>query len=438
MQSPCRTDKQQRDQRILDLLRRLVRINTEHTAPEPGAPYGKGCAAALDLALAECERRGFAVTRLDQRIGWAEVGKKGPLAAFPVHLDVVPASGGKGWSHGPYAAEVLDGVLFGRGCMDNKAGAAVMIELIDALAQEFGADGRELPCRLRIIFGTDEETGMADMAAYVAAGCEQPTLGFVPDAAFPAVRGEKARLHLVCACESLDGCDDLRFIGGTAANVVPDSARAELPCGRVLEASGRPAHGSTPEKGENAIAKLVAQLVAEGVGGAGLAALDELLCRDLHGAAAGIDVPDKTFGHTSLNLGVLNIEGGRARVELDVRFGLGIDTGEVVSRLGKALGDAWSVEVAMAKPVHLVPEDDPCLQALLAAYRRVTDDAEPSSVMAGGTYASYLPALVAFGPKLPGTHTGAHGIDEHVSLANISRATDVYEEALRAIVALAE
>ena len=42
---------------------------------------------------------------------------------------------------------------------------------------------------------------MADLAAYVAAGCEQPTLGFVPDAAFPAVRGEKARLHLVCACD---------------------------------------------------------------------------------------------------------------------------------------------------------------------------------------------------------------------------------------------
>ena len=242
----------------------------------------------------------------------------------------------------------------------------------------------------------------------------------------------------MCACDLLDGCDDLRFIGGTAANVVPDSARAELACGRVLEASGRPAHGSTPEKGENAIAKLVTRLVAEGVGGVGLAALDRLLCRDLHGTAARIDVPDDTFGHTSLNLGVLNIEGGRARMELDVRFGLGIDAEEVVSRLGKALGDAWSVEVAMAKPAHLVPEDDPCLQALLAAYRRVADDAEPPSVMAGGTYASYLPALVAFGPKLPGTHTGAHGIDEHVSLANISRATDVYEEALRASVALAE
>ena len=56
--------------------------------------------------------------------------------------------------------------------------------------------------------------------------------------------------------------------------------------------------------------------------------------------------------------------------------------------------------------------------------------------MAGGTYASLLPALVAFGPKLPGTHTGAHGIDEHVLLENISKATDIYEVALEALVEL--
>lgn len=44
--------------------------------------------------------------------------------------------------------------------------------------------------------------------------------------------------------------------------------------------------------------------------------------------------------------------------------------------------------------------------------------------------------LVAFGPKLPGTHTGAHGVDEHVMLENISKATDIYEAALEALVEL--
>ena len=44
--------------------------------------------------------------------------------------------------------------------------------------------------------------------------------------------------------------------------------------------------------------------------------------------------------------------------------------------------------------------------------------------------------LVAFGPKLPGTHTGAHAVDEHVMLENISKSTDIYEAALEALVEL--
>ena len=94
------------------------------------------------------------------------------------------------------------------------------------------------------------------------------------------------------------------------------------------------------------------------------------------------------------------------------------------------------MRVAMSKQLHLVPEDDPCVQALLAAYERVTGEPGTTSVMAGGTYVQPLPALVAFGPKLPGTHTGAHGVDEHVMLENISKATDIYEAALEALVEL--
>ena len=164
--------------------------------------------------------------------------------------------------------------------------------------------------------------------------------------------------------------------------------------------------------------------------------LERLFCRDLTGAALGVDVPDAEFGHTSVNLGVLEAEGQHARVELDVRFGSGIGEDEVVSHLHEALGVRWDVEVATRKQLHLIPEDDPCMRALLGAYERVTGELGTTSVMAGGTYASLLPALVAFGPKLPGTHTGAHGIDEHVLLENISKATDIYEAALEALVEL--
>ncbi len=425
-----------RDERILLLLRELVSINTEHAAPMQGAPYGEGCAHALEHVLAGCELRGMRVSRLGQKVGWAEVGQGGPLVAFPVHLDVVPA--GDGWSRDPYGAQVEKGVLYGRGCMDNKIGAAIMIELVGELWRRECAAGRDLPCRLRIIFGTDEETGMSDLREYVESGCELPRLGFVPDATFPVVRGEKARLHLVLTCNQADFPQGLSIDGGVAANVVPAFAVASLPDGSCLEVRGRSAHGSTPERGENAICKLLSLLV-EGAEASckTLANLEDLFCHDLTGEALGIDVPDADFGHTSVNLGTLAVAGRRARMELDVRFGSGIDAEQVVGRVQEALGREWSVDVVMSKGLHLVSANDPCVQALLAVYEQVTGEPGSCSVMSGGTYASLLPSLVAFGPKLPGTHTGAHGVDEHVSLENISLATDIYESALAALLRLA-
>lgn len=425
--APCR-GLSARDERIVDLLRRLVRINTEHAAPEPGAPYGRGCAEALDLVMRECEALGFETRRVDERVAWAQVGSTGPLAAFPVHLDVVPA--GEGWDHDPYAADVLDGVLYGRGCMDNKVGAAVLVVLLAEHA------ARDLPCRLRVIFGTDEETGMSDLRKYVDAGEEMPTMGFVPDASFPVVRGEKARLHLRLSRAVED--DGLVLRGGSMANMVPAEARATLPDGREVSERGRSAHGSTPERGESAIRPLVARLVESGMDPDGaLGEVARLLCADLTGAALGIDEPDEVFGHTSMNLGTIELASGRLTAELDVRFGCAITPGEVVGRVRRSLGGAWEVEVIQEKPLHLVPEDDPCVRVLLSAYERVTGERGDCSVMAGGTYASYLPALVAFGPKLPGAHSGAHGVNEHVSLEDVARAADIYSEAIRGIIGLA-
>lgn len=426
-----RAGRVERDARVLELLRALVRINTEHAQAAPGAPYGEGCARALTLALAECERRGMAVRRFSEKLAWAEVGAGEQLAMFPVHLDVVPA--GEGWARDPYGAQVEDGVLYGRGCMDNKVGAALLIELLGELA----AVGDRLPCRLRVVFGTDEETGMSDLREYVEAGGEQPSLGFVPDASFPAVRGEKARLHLrVSGTGAIEG---LALWGGTAANVVPASAEARLAGGVALSASGTAAHGSMPERGDNAVAKLVRTIVDGGLCEAPeLRCVCELLCRDLNGAALGIDVLDEVFGHTSVNLGTLRCGASGVTAELDVRFGTEISADEVVERVAAAFGPAWNVGVVQQKDVHLVGEDDPCLRALLAAYGRVTGDAAPeATVMAGGTYASYLPALVAFGPKLVGKHSGAHGINEHIGLSDISEACEIYREALRGIIALA-
>lgn len=422
-----------RDKNALNLLRSLVRIRTEHTEKLPGAPFGRGCAEALQFVVDTCKARGMKTGRFEHSMAWAEVGNRGPLALFPVHLDVVPA--GDGWQVDPYAAEVIDGVLYGRGCMDNKASASMMIVLLEELV------GRaDLPCRLRVLFGTDEESGMSDLVSYLENGGEQPVFGFVPDASFPVVRGEKARVHLRVFHSWRQGeWSGTVLSGGVAANVVPAEACVRFADGTERRAHGRAAHGAFPERGINAVAQLVCNIVDEGLpGSAELELVERLVCRDVLGSNLGVACDDATFGPLTVNLGIIDMSEHGLTLDLDIRFGTDWNARELVNRVSTTFGSDWTIEVVQDKPVHLVSEDDPCVQVLLRAYEQVVGKPGSCSVMSGGTYASHLPALVAFGPKMPNTHCGAHGVDEHVSLQDLSLATEVYRQAIEGILALAD
>ena len=114
----------------------------------------------LDFTLNHCSKLGFQVKKVSDKLGWVQLGKEGPLAAFPVHLDVVPP--GNGWSTDPFTLVEKDRVLFGRGVYDNKGPAAVMIVLLNDLRPII----EEAGVRVRIILGTQEETGMACIQQY--------------------------------------------------------------------------------------------------------------------------------------------------------------------------------------------------------------------------------------------------------------------------------
>jgi succinyl-diaminopimelate desuccinylase len=89
-------------------------------------PADAGAQAVLAEAL---ERLGFTVSRL--RFGeienlWARIGTAGPHFCFAGHTDVVPA-GAASWRGDPFAAEVRDGVLYGRGACDMKGAIAAFV-----------------------------------------------------------------------------------------------------------------------------------------------------------------------------------------------------------------------------------------------------------------------------------------------------------------------
>lgn len=85
-------------------------------------------AGAQEVLAAALEAIGFTVTRL--KFGeienlFARIGTGGPHICFAGHTDVVPE--GAGWSAGPFAGEVKDGVLYGRGACDMKGAIAAFV-----------------------------------------------------------------------------------------------------------------------------------------------------------------------------------------------------------------------------------------------------------------------------------------------------------------------
>jgi len=83
-------------------------------------------AGAQDVLADALQQLGFTVTRL--RFGdienlFARIGTAGPHFCFAGHTDVVPA-GAAAWTGDPFAAELRDGVLYGRGACDMKGAIA--------------------------------------------------------------------------------------------------------------------------------------------------------------------------------------------------------------------------------------------------------------------------------------------------------------------------
>ena len=110
-------------------------------------PADAGALGVLERALAPL---GFACRRLtfsaagtpDVENLYARLGRGGPHLCFAGHTDVVPVGDRAGWTVDPFGAEVIDGVLYGRGAADMKGAIACFISAVSrflaARAGKFG------------------------------------------------------------------------------------------------------------------------------------------------------------------------------------------------------------------------------------------------------------------------------------------------------------
>ena len=146
-------------QEMVEFTRELVRIPTVN-------PPGDCYAACAELIAARLRALGYTVQSLPADglpehtperprinvLGSIGDGKQ-PVLHFNGHYDVVPA--GSGWTVDPFAAELTDGLIFGRGTCDQKAGIAASIYAVDAVRRA----GIELGGTIEQSATPDEESG---------------------------------------------------------------------------------------------------------------------------------------------------------------------------------------------------------------------------------------------------------------------------------------
>lgn len=435
---------------LFDLLKVRSILGTDVTEE---TPVGSGPKEALELFLSYGERDGYKTKLVDNIAGHIEIGSGDEIFGILGHVDVVPVNESE-WTTPPFEPNVRDGKIFARGVLDDKGptlGAYYAAKLLDKL-------GVEWKKRVRVIIGSDEETGFRCVHAYFAKE-EQPATGFTPDAVYPLVYAEKAkanfRYNLVFKEDSGNAEYTLKTLNaGLVKNMVPSDAVAELAGdlaklkelldkyvaetgveaeldGNKVKIYGKAAHGSTPQFGENAATKLAEFLNTLDLDVNGknyVKFIVENIANDPFGERLGLKYEDNEMGAATYNYGIFEYGEGKALVETDSRYPAKFD---LVSKLKDLDIENIDVELYENKEAHYVPKEDPFVQSFMNVYRKYTGDVETEpKVLGGGTYARCLKKGIAFGVLLPGREDTMHQANEYILIEDLLLSVAMFAEVI--------
>ena len=418
--------------KIIETTRTLIAFNSVQEPALEGMPFGKANYDCLSKALDICKDLGFSVKNLDGYCGIADIGE-GEEFGILAHLDIVPA--GEGWDYDAFNGEIVNGVLYGRGVLDDKGPIVCCIYAIKKLLDE----GLVPKKKIRIIFGCNEESGWGCMHHYLEVE-KMPDTGFSPDADFPVIYLEKGIIHY----EITTPLDVVDINGGLRPNMVPNSAYIEVNSsieyinyltknnihftennGVIrVETVGVSAHGSTPEKGDNAIIKLFKISnnptlvdIADKLG-------------NTNGEGADLNISDEESGHLTMNLGAITYSNGILTMHLDIRYPIVYTEEYCREKLMKNLPYCKFNVISDQKPLY-VDKNSKLVQTLLKAYNNNTGENLKPIAIGGGTYARVLKNGVAFGPIFPNMESTIHQANERVNIDDLLKISKIYYDAIK-------
>lgn len=407
---------------IVKNLSQAIKYDSSQAPAKEGMPFGEGAAKCLDFYLSLADFMGFETRNYDNYIGEISWGSGKDFAVL-AHLDVVPA--GSGWEHDPFGGEVDEksGKIWGRGTMDDKGPAMIALYAMKALMDEGFKPAR----RIKLLLGCNEETGWACIEHYNKVA-KMPEEGISPDADFPVIYAEKGILQTKFKFNvntpAFSGLN-----GGNRPNMVCDfcEAKAAIDGKKLAELNmssegdkvisrGKSAHGSTPDKGVNAIAPMLEYL--------GLEDIKKSLF-DEHMGLCGLQ--DET-GPLTFSPNLIEQDGDTIYVTCDIRYPATFERSAITDILDKRGAE---YEVLHYQAPLFNDADSPLISTLLKVYNTVTGKNARPIAIGGGTYARALKCGAAFGPEEEGEESTIHQANEYITFEKIEKCFNIYKLALK-------
>jgi acetylornithine deacetylase/succinyl-diaminopimelate desuccinylase-like protein len=395
-------------------LRALIRIPSVNPPGTSDGAAGRDSTGGERAAAAYCAEvlsgAGIRAEVLEAAPGrgscFARLPAGGPDPEPPLvllsHLDVVPVEA-ESWSRDPFGAELVDGVVWGRGAVDMKNMVAMELAVMLALHRS----GTDLKRDVIFAAVADEE-----------AGGEFGALHWVRNR--PELFADGAGRPAAAALNEVGGYS--MTIGGRRAYAIQVAEKGII--WTRLRATGTPSHGSMPSPDNAAIklAEAVARLAAAphparlipvvrgffaGLGLSDVAALAERgedeAARDA--LAAAVDDPvlrrsldamlRDTVTPNVIHVGTkMNVVPGRGEAEVDVRTLPGTDQAAFLAHLQEVAGEGVRVESVLTMPPVEWPADAEIVRLMDAALHRADPEATPLPMMiTPGTDAKALSLL---------------------------------------------
>ncbi len=430
---------------------KIPSVSTETTNPK--IPFGENCSKALNYILKLGESLGFRTKNIDEYCGYIEFGEGNELVGIIGHLDVVPALEEDGWTTPPFAPCIRDGKLFGRGSIDDKGPVISSLYAMKAIK-----DSTKVSKRVRLIVGLNEEKSWKCINYYKQHE-EWPTIGFSPDADFPAIYAEKGIMSVELKNTfSIKDCSILEIdCKANAINVVPkyvsitlksnsdifnklNKTNSKIKITEIdnsvikIEAFGISAHAAHPDLGDNSIKTLVEYLLDNFEFNSDyLKYLYEIGLFDIHSPKflSETKIEDES-GILTSNVAILDYKDNELIIKINLRVPVNTKLNDIFKKyclLAKNFESLKVSNLGTQEPLY-VDKNSYLVKTLVDIFNKKTGQNLEAIAIGGGTYARAFKNCISYGLTMPGDKDMCHQVDEFVDINKLILSSKIYAEAI--------